>query len=281
MTLAAAPEALQGAVAAGILGCGSVVLGLGRSGRPFLRGDRAPGRRRSLARGGGDRGHQDLSSGSPCDSRYGHPLHKSSDPRATRLIDIATDAGCAGRHIEIARLAEKLLPALVGKPLTLNVSGAHTRGAAGCRLSGGRAEGDSRFWRARRVSSRTCWRSRSGPSGSCCRTPPGRRSTMTARRRPDSVPAKSDGLQGEEHAIVGRRVEWDADRGAGHLHHRALRRHDAGGPGRGCHQDRKPRGDPYRSLSGRAVLAAFPGLQPQQAQSRAGSEERRRSCAVR
>ena len=36
MTLAAAPEALQGAVAAGILGCGSVVLGSSESAGRFL-----------------------------------------------------------------------------------------------------------------------------------------------------------------------------------------------------------------------------------------------------
>src|SRR5579863_3809609 len=36
MTLAAAPEALQGAVAAGILGCGSVVLGSAESAGRFL-----------------------------------------------------------------------------------------------------------------------------------------------------------------------------------------------------------------------------------------------------
>src|ERR1044072_9233703 len=36
MTLAAAPEALQGAVAAGILGCGSVILGAAQSARHLL-----------------------------------------------------------------------------------------------------------------------------------------------------------------------------------------------------------------------------------------------------
>ena len=44
MTLAAAPEAIQGAVAAGILGCGSVILGSAESAARFIAGH--PGRQR-------------------------------------------------------------------------------------------------------------------------------------------------------------------------------------------------------------------------------------------
>jgi citrate synthase len=123
MTLAAAPEALQGAVAAGILGCGSVVLGSAEAAGRFY------AEIASQADGGAslEAAVTSVVKAYRAERRaipgYGHPLHKQADPRATRLIEIATNAGCAGRHIEIARLTEKLLPALVGKPLTLNVSG--------------------------------------------------------------------------------------------------------------------------------------------------------------
>jgi citrate synthase len=124
MTLAAAPEALQGAVAAGILGCGSVVLGSSELAGQFLA---------EIAR-------RDPNSANPESAisavvaeyreakraipGYGHPLHKGSDPRATRLIELATQAGVAARHVRIAAAVEKLLPRLIGRPLALNVSGA-------------------------------------------------------------------------------------------------------------------------------------------------------------
>jgi citrate synthase len=124
MTLAAAPEALQGAVAAGILGCGSVVLGSAEAAGRFFS---------EIARQADGGTALDESAASVIRAYrterrpipgYGHPLHKESDPRATRLIDIAIEAGCAGRHVAIAHLTEQLLPTLVGKPLALNVSGA-------------------------------------------------------------------------------------------------------------------------------------------------------------
>jgi citrate synthase len=124
MTLAAAPEALQGAVAAGILGCGSVVLGSAEAaGRFFNQIAREEDAGASLEAAAGKvikayRAERRAIPG------YGHPLHKAADPRATRLIEIAAAAGSAGRHIGIARLTEQLLPTLVGKPLVLNVSGA-------------------------------------------------------------------------------------------------------------------------------------------------------------
>ena len=124
LTLAAAPEALQGAVAAGILGCGSVVLGSAEAAGKFL----AEIERR--AAGGADLESAatavvgEYRAAERAIPGYGHPLHRGGDPRASRLLEVAAQAHTAGRHVEIARLVERLLPALVGRALTLNVSGA-------------------------------------------------------------------------------------------------------------------------------------------------------------
>jgi citrate synthase len=123
MTLAAAPEALQGAVAAGILGCGSVILGSAESAARFMAG---------VLDGNGPRDVPAAVQAALVEARdakraipgYGHPLHKSADPRVGRLLMIAAEAGIAGRHVEIARLIEKKLPEMTGKPLVMNVSGA-------------------------------------------------------------------------------------------------------------------------------------------------------------
>ena len=124
MTLAAAPEALQGAVAAGLLGCGSVILGSAEGAGRFL-GEIA----RRIGEGeGGDAAARALVQEYRAQQRaipgYGHPLHKRSDPRAQRLLAIAEEVGQAGVHAQAARTVEGLLPELIGKPLTLNVSGA-------------------------------------------------------------------------------------------------------------------------------------------------------------
>jgi citrate synthase len=124
MTLAAAPEAMQGAVAAGLLGCGSVVLGSSEAAGQFF------AEIVTRARAGG--GVEDAASAVIRDYRsrgrpvpgYGHPLHKGYDPRALKLVSVATEVGCAGSHVEIALAVEKLLPEIVGKSLAMNVSGA-------------------------------------------------------------------------------------------------------------------------------------------------------------
>jgi citrate synthase len=124
MTLAAAPEAMQGAVAAGLLGCGSVVLGSSEAAGQFFAeiAGRAPA-------GGGIEAAaaaviRDYRSEGRAIPGYGHPLHKGYDPRARRLVAVATEVGCAGSHVEIAQTVEKLLPGIVGKSLAMNVSGA-------------------------------------------------------------------------------------------------------------------------------------------------------------
>ncbi len=125
MTLAAAPESLQGAVAAGVLGCGSVILGAAESAGRLLAEvlSRAgtggatiePAARAVLAESIAAR---------RAAPGFGHPLHKDHDPRAHRLVEVAREAGLAGRHVEAAHGVERLLRELTGKTLPLNVSGA-------------------------------------------------------------------------------------------------------------------------------------------------------------
>jgi citrate synthase len=124
LTLAAAPEALQGAVAAGILGCGSVILGAAEASGRLLAGvvaGAAPGA--ALDEPASARVREERAAKRPVPG-YGHPLHKARDPRVDRLLAVAAQAGCAGRHIEAARAIERALPAIIGKPLAMNVSAA-------------------------------------------------------------------------------------------------------------------------------------------------------------
>ncbi len=121
MTLAAAPEALQGAVAAGILGCGSVILGASENAGKLFEEIKAEtgdvdaavrevvGRYRAARR--------------PVPG-YGHPLHKDFDPRARRLLEVGRETGTAGTYAEIALAVDRLLPEITGRPLKMNVSGA-------------------------------------------------------------------------------------------------------------------------------------------------------------
>jgi citrate synthase len=124
MTLAAAPEALQGAVAAGLLGCGSVVLGSAEAAGQFLT------EIASQAPDGADVAAAvvkvvgEYRAAKRAIPGFGHPLHKGMDPRAQRLFEVATEAGTSGRHIEIAHAIERQLPQLIGRALAINVSGA-------------------------------------------------------------------------------------------------------------------------------------------------------------
>jgi len=125
MTMAAAPDAMQGAVAAGILGCGSVILGASESaGRLFLRID-------TLAREKGlslnDAAAQivgEMRAAGHAIPGYGHPLHKARDPRVAALFKVAQDAGTNGRFPAIAEAIEAVLPGITGRDLRLNVSAA-------------------------------------------------------------------------------------------------------------------------------------------------------------
>ena len=111
-------------MAAGLLGCGSVVLGSSdAAGRLFA--DIAG---RAAGAGGPEAAATQLVQQYRAAGRaipgYGHPLHKGYDPRARRLFEVSAEVGLAGQHVVIARTVEQLLPQLLGRPLALNVSGA-------------------------------------------------------------------------------------------------------------------------------------------------------------
>jgi citrate synthase len=115
MTLAADPGSLQGAVAAGILGCGPVVLGTSAECARLLEEARAWDREPlEIAR-------QIHDSGGKIPG-FGHPVHRPLDPRAERILELADERGVSGPHVELARQLRDAVAEVWGKPLTMNVS---------------------------------------------------------------------------------------------------------------------------------------------------------------
>jgi citrate synthase len=123
MTYAAAPEALQGAVAAGLLGCGSVILGAAEDAGRLLADVVARSRDTDVATAAAAAITELRAARKPVPG-FGHPLHKGGDPRATRLFEVAAEAGLPDAHRRAARQIEVLLPQLTGKALVMNVSAA-------------------------------------------------------------------------------------------------------------------------------------------------------------
>lgn len=122
MTLAADPGSLQGAVAAGILGCGPVLLGtadecarlLVEAQERVAGGDDpalAAAELAAAARASGERL-----------PGFGHPVHKPLDPRAERILELADGRGVSGPHVALARAFRQAAADAWGKPLTMNVS---------------------------------------------------------------------------------------------------------------------------------------------------------------
>ena len=124
MTLAAAPEAVQGAVAAGILGCGSVVLGsaevAGRFYAKCVADQRASG---DPVEEVAKRQILELRQTTKAIPGFGHPEHSEGDPRANLLLALADERGVAGEHVAIMRALQAALPETIGRALPVNVNG--------------------------------------------------------------------------------------------------------------------------------------------------------------
>ncbi|QZH76072.1 MAG: citryl-CoA lyase [Erythrobacter sp.] len=124
MTYAAAPEAFHGAVAAGLLGCGSVVLGSAEVAGRFYAQCVAKVREGISAGEAAKAGIAALRAEKKAIPGFGHPQHSGGDPRAHRLLAIAAEQGMEGEHIAMLRTIAAVLPEAIGRSLPINVNGA-------------------------------------------------------------------------------------------------------------------------------------------------------------
>jgi citrate synthase len=118
LTHTGAPESLQGAVAAGLLGAGSVFLGVVEDTVRFLDAvgdDVEGGVKRELEAGRRIPG-------------LGHPIHRVQDPRAPRIYAIAEETGLEGTYL--TRLREMAAAHSRQTLQELPINGAGVAGAA-------------------------------------------------------------------------------------------------------------------------------------------------------
>jgi citrate synthase len=131
LTYLSAPDSLQGAIAAGLLGGGSRFLGVTEDCGQFLAG--------VLAAAGAipadDAGFDALALEAVKSARaakkfvpgLGHPVHKVRDPRTPVLIRIAAEEGLRGPHTRLFEAIGRVHPQVLQRTLPLN--GAGTCGA--------------------------------------------------------------------------------------------------------------------------------------------------------
>lgn len=135
LTYLSAPDSLQGALAAGLLGGGSRFLGVTEDTGRFL----AEALDRAAAAEGG------LPDGSAADGAawdavareavgaaraagrlvpgLGHPVHKNGDPRTPVILRIAEEEGLRGPHLRLFEAVGRVHPEILGRTLPLNGAG--------------------------------------------------------------------------------------------------------------------------------------------------------------
>src|SRR5439155_18470525 len=115
-------ESLQGAVAAGILGCGPVILGTAQECARLLEAaQRRVQEGEEPAAIAADMAEAIRASGAKLPG-FGHPVHRPLDPRAERILELADARGAAGPHVRLARAFRDAAATAWGRPLTMNVS---------------------------------------------------------------------------------------------------------------------------------------------------------------
>lgn len=129
LTYLSAPDSIQGALAAGVLGGGSRYLGVTEDCGRFLHA--------ALDGVEGDAPSQDLEwddlaraalTAQRMTGRLvpglGHHVHKQADPRVRRLLEIAAEEGLQGPHMSLFAAIGRVHPQILGRTLPLNGAGA-------------------------------------------------------------------------------------------------------------------------------------------------------------
>jgi citrate synthase len=128
LTYTGAPEAIQGAIAAGLLGGGGVFLGPTEDTARFLHevlagmGDGPPGD--DALRDAAEVAVRARIAAGERVPGLGHNIHKVTDPRVPRLYAIAAEAGLLGPHLRLLRAVAEAYPVVTGRRLPINGAGA-------------------------------------------------------------------------------------------------------------------------------------------------------------
>jgi citrate synthase len=131
LTLTGAPESVQGAIAAGLLGGGSRYLGVTEDAGRFLDDVLASRLASGEALPTHDAGWDDLARGAVAGRReagqrvpgLGHPVHKDGDPRTPVLFRVAAEEGLLGPHLRLFEAVGRVHPDILGRTLPLNGAG--------------------------------------------------------------------------------------------------------------------------------------------------------------
>ena len=128
LTYTGAPEAIQGAVAAGLLGAGSVFLGPAGDTAFFLVDALAAERNEatddaSLRRVAQTAVEERRHAGQRVPG-LGHPVHRAEDPRVPRLYELAAEEGLLGLHLRLLEHVAAAHEQMTGRRLPINGAGA-------------------------------------------------------------------------------------------------------------------------------------------------------------
>ncbi len=122
VTYLGAPESLQGAVAAGLLGAGSRFVGTADESAALLKRitDKPQAERAAEAQAIAG----EFTQAKKFLPGYGHPIHVNGDPRVKRLDEVARAAGAKGEYIDAMYLLGDAIKAASGKNIVINVNAA-------------------------------------------------------------------------------------------------------------------------------------------------------------
>lgn len=124
LTYLGAPEAVQAAVAAGLLGAGSVYLGAMENTAEMLQ--------EGWEKYGIGKNVSEVATAILAERKakqqqvmgFGHPIHKPVDPRTPKLFGLAEELDFAGKHISLMQEIHRQISEEKGRTITLNAAGA-------------------------------------------------------------------------------------------------------------------------------------------------------------
>lgn len=121
LTLMSAPESLQGAVAAGLLGVGGQFLGTMQGAAELIAEmmaaeDGVPAAAERIAKR-----HRASKTALP---GFGHNLHRPDDPRTPKILTVASAAGVQGKHIAALLALGEAVDRVYERHITINATGA-------------------------------------------------------------------------------------------------------------------------------------------------------------